>query len=69
VWTLRRFRDNTLSSSWGGKKFIQLYYVTSPKAVKLFGNKKWFNKICKAGFNKLINILQNKGVDSSPYID
>nr|WP_298671762.1 zinc ribbon domain-containing protein [uncultured Prevotella sp.] len=33
VWTLRRFRDYSLKSTWYGRKFIKVYYVTSPKLL------------------------------------
>ena len=69
VWTLRRFRDNSLSSSWFGKQFVQMYYTVSPKIVGIFGNKKWFNLICKSVLDKLVKKLQNNGVDNSPYSD
>jgi len=69
VWTLRRFRDNTLKHLWFGKIFIKLYYTLSPKAVKLFGNKKWFNKLFTFILNKLVYKLQNNGVDNNPYSD
>ena len=26
VWTLRRFRDDTLGSTWYGRTFIRVYY-------------------------------------------
>ena len=45
VWTLRRYRDNTLASSWYGRLFIKIYYTFSPTVVRLFGKTKWFNKI------------------------
>ena len=69
VWTLRRFRDNSLSNSWFGMQFIQMYYAISPKIVDIFGNKKWFNLICKSVLDKFIRKLQNNGVDNSPYSD
>ena len=69
VWTLRRFRDNSLDHSWFGKRFIQAYYSVSPFIVKVFGSKRWFNRVCKSALNKFVTKLQNKGVDSSPYSD
>jgi len=63
VWTLRRYRDTKLSKSWFGRRFIQVYYVVSPKVVEVFGNKKWFNHLFKPILNKLVRKLQNSGVD------
>jgi len=60
VWTLRRFRDNELSSSWLGRCFIRIYYAVSPKIVELFGNKKWFSKLWKPIINKIVSKLQKK---------
>ena len=42
VWTLRRYRDNTLGSTWYGRTFIRTYYAISPTLVKWFGKTKWF---------------------------
>ena len=60
VWTLRLFRDNTLSKSWYGKTFILFYYAVSPCIVKLFGKMKWFNNFCKPILNKIVNKVQNQ---------
>ena len=49
VWTLRRFRDDTLAETWYGRAFIHTYYAISPTLVKWFGNKTWFK-------NKMNNI-------------
>jgi len=69
VWTLRRYRDTTLSASWLGRQFIWIYYKASPKIVELFGNKQWFNRFWKPVLNGFILKLQNNGIDSSPYTD
>lgn len=45
VWTLRRYRDNTLASTWYGRLFIHTYYTISPTIVRLFGNTYWFRKM------------------------
>lgn len=37
VWTLRRFRDNTLDRTWYGRAFIRAYYAVSPTLVRWFG--------------------------------
>jgi len=69
VWTLRRYRDNTLSNSWFGRQFIRLYYASSPKIVRLFGKTKWFNNLLKPVLDKIVIKLQNNGVYSNPYSD
>lgn len=67
VWTLRRFRDNTLSSMLIGRMFIRGYYAISPKIVELFGETKWFHSLWKPMIDNMVVRLQNSGVDSSPY--
>lgn len=69
VWTLRRFRDNTLASSWYGQAFIRFYYAVSPSIVKRFGDTKWFRKMWKKYLDSMVKKLQSEGVDSSPYSD
>ena len=69
VWTLRRFRDNTLDQSLPGRAFIYAYYAISPSIIKLFGNTRWFSKLCKPILNKLVAKLHEKGVESTPYSD
>lgn len=69
VWTLRRFRDNTLASTWYGRAFIRTYYTISPKLVKWFGNTTWFKHMWRGKLDKLVNTLQKKGVEDTPYTD
>lgn len=69
VWTLRRFRDTTLEKTWYGRAFIKIYYKISPVLVKLFGKKKWFNKIWKKRLNKIVSLLEEKGIQNTPYKD
>ena len=69
VWTLRRFRDSVLDSSWYGRAFIKVYYAISPKLVKLLGNKKWFNQICRNRLDVLVQNLKNKGFEDTKYYD
>lgn len=69
VWTLRRFRDFTLSKNIFGRAFIKCYYSISPKIVKRFGNNKFFRKFWLSRLNKLVFRLQNKGYENSPYED
>lgn len=69
VWTLRRYRDNTLAKTWYGKMFIRTYYAISPTLVKWFGDTKWFKKMWQGALNKMVEDLQASGVESTPYKD
>lgn len=69
VWTLRRFRDNTLDETWYGRAFIQTYYAISPTLVKWFGETSWFKVFWRKPLDKLVASLRNKGVKDTPYID
>ena len=69
VWTLRRYRDNTLGSTWYGRAFIHTYYAISPTLVKWFGHTKWFKKMWKGKLDRMVGKLQAKGVESTPYED
>lgn len=69
VWTLRRYRDDTLAATRRGRAFIRLYYAISPTVVKLFGNKEWFRKMWKKKLDKKVAKLQAKGVQCTPYED
>lgn len=69
VWTLRRFRDYTLSKNIFGRAFIKVYYKLSPKIVKVFGKEKWFKNIWKKALDKFVIKLKNRGVESGPYKD
>lgn len=69
VWTLRRFRDNILASSWFGRGFICLYYAVSPTLVKWFGDTRWFRSMWKAPLDHMVEWLNAHGVESAPYQD
>ena len=69
VWTLRRFRDDTLGSTWYGRLFIRTYYAISPTLVKWFGNTNWFKKLWKGKLDRMVAKLQNNGVEDTPYED
>ena len=69
VWTLRRFRDNTLASTWYGRAFIRTYYAISPTLVKWFGHTAWFKNMWRGKLDKLVDTLQKQGVESTPYQD
>lgn len=69
VWTLRRYRDNNLASTWYGRAFIKIYYAISPTLVKWFGKTKWFKKIWKGKLDRMVAKLQKEGMKSTPYND
>lgn len=69
VWTLRRYRDETLASTWYGRAFIRLYYLISPTLVKWFGKTEWFKKMWKGKLDKMVENLNQKGVENTPYED
>lgn len=69
VWTLRRFRDNTLAETAFGRAFIRTYYAISPILVKWFGNTYWFKKMWKGTLDKMVSKLQTNGVEDTPYQD
>lgn len=69
VWTLRRYRDDTLGSTWYGRAFIRTYYAISPTLVKWFGKTKWFKKMWKGSLDRMVKKLQDKGVENTPYED
>lgn len=69
VWTLRRFRDNYLDKRILGRAFIKIYYFISPKAVRLFGNNKYFKKINKLILDKWVVKLNSNGYENTRYND
>lgn len=69
VWTLRRFRDDTLGATWYGRLFIRTYYAISPTLVKWFGNTNWFKKMWKGKLDRMVAKLQSNGVEDTPYND
>ena len=69
VWTLRRFRDDTLDATWYGRIFIKCYYAISPTLVKLFGETKWFRTFWKNILDKIVSRLNRNGVKDTCYHD
>ena len=69
VWTLRRYRDHTLGSTWYGRAFIRTYYAISPTLVKWFGDSAWFKKLWKTPLDSIVKKLASKGVENTPYED
>ena len=69
VWALRRYRDDTLASTWYGRAFIRAYYAISPTIVKWFGNTQWFKNLWKNKLDKMVFNLRSNGVEDTPYQD
>ena len=69
VWTLRRFRDDTLAETWYGRTFIRVYCSISPTLVKWFGHCAWFQKMWRGRLDHMVADLNAKGVEGTPYND
>ncbi len=69
VWTLRRYRDYTLAETWYGRAFVKTYYAISPTLFKWFGHAEWFKKLWRGKLDRMVESLQDKGVESTPYED
>ena len=69
VWTLRRFRDNTLASTWYGRAFIRIYYAVSPTLVNWFGHTAWLKNLWRSKLDNLVKKLRAEGVENTPYSD
>jgi len=54
VKVLRNYRDRHLSSSFGGRMFIRIYYAMSPSMVSLLNNQRMINRIIRRLLDKLI---------------
>ena len=69
VWTLRRYRDNTLGATWYGRLFIRVYYAVSPTLVKWFGKTPWFKRMWQGKLDRMVAKLNGNGVENTPYQD
>ena len=69
VWTLRRYRDNTLAETWYGRAFVRAYYAVSPTLVKWFGKTDWFKNMWKPALDKMVKELNENGFADTPYHD
>ena len=69
VWTLRRFRDYVLARIMLGRMFIQVYYRVSPTIVKWFGKNVVVKKLWRDVLDCMVERLNKKGVESTPYED
>ena len=69
VWTLRRYRDNTLGRSIFGRAFIRCYYFISPTIVKMFGSSPRVKHCWKDRLDPFVRKLRIAGVSDKPYQD
>ncbi len=69
VWTLRRFRDQSLRNSWLGRVFIKVYYATSPTLVRWFGGMESFRTFNRRILDIMVSNLIRKGFENKPYLD
>lgn len=69
VWTLRRYRDDTLAKTWYGRAFIHTYYAIGPIVVGWFGNTEWFKNMWKPKLDRMVERLNGEGVENTPYED
>ena len=59
VHILRNYRDEVLSKSIAGKAFVQMYYKTSPRIVRIMKNKTKLNQfIRKFVLDKIIKYIK-----------
>lgn len=69
VWLLRRFRDEVLEQTWGGRMFIRCYYAVSPSLVKRFEHAPAVVSFCRKRLDALVFALWKRGISSAPYKD
>lgn len=69
VWTLRRFRDQTLQKNRLGRVFIKVYYAVSPQLVEWFGDNEQFKRFWKGTLDVLVKKLHSRGFKDTPYDD
>ena len=67
VWTLRRFRDDTLKQSAAGRAFVRIYYALSPTLVRHFGHTKVFQHFWRGRLDRLVKRLNGRGVEDKQY--
>lgn len=57
VVVLRRFRDNRLLTNLPGQVFVKLYYLISPKLVKILHNHQYINKGIRKILDRFISMV------------
>lgn len=58
VWVLRRFRDNVLQNSRGGRWFINWYYSWSPGFVAKYGKYNFIHRVSRLALRPLVWLLK-----------
>ncbi|WP_104191265.1 CFI-box-CTERM domain-containing protein [Cryobacterium sp. Y82] len=69
VWVLRRWRDDTLLKSAGGRAFVRGYYALSPTLVARFGHRAWFANAARPITDAVVARLRRRGVLDASYQD
>ncbi|MBR6314780.1 MAG: hypothetical protein IKR49_09135 [Clostridia bacterium] len=69
VWTLRRFRDDTLKRTAPGRAFVRCYYALSPTLVREFGETAVFRALWRSALDRLVRRLHKNGVADTRYED
>lgn len=59
VLILRKYRDDVLLKSYIGRLFVKVYYLTSPKFVRLLRNHKRINILIRSLLNRYIHLINN----------
>ena len=67
VWVLRRFRDQTLVGTRGGRMMVRMYYGVSPVAVRFGGS--LLQRVARRPLTFLVRALRRRGVADTPYVD
>lgn len=64
VRVLRRWRDDSLSSTAWGRSFIRAYYAFSPRLVRVVGGRSWFNVPTRQILDRWVKLLRSRGFSS-----
>ena len=69
VWVLRRFRDEKLAASRGGRQLIRAYYAVSPVLVRYCGGMPLVRRLWQACLDPLVRRLHRDGYSAGRYQD
>lgn len=69
VWTLRRFRDLSLTRNRYGRMIIRIYHAVSPTLIKCLSRNKRFRQFGRKRLNGLVIRLKAMGFSDTPYED
>lgn len=69
VWTLRRYRDQVLKSTWVGRVFIRAYYTFSPILVRRYGDRILCQKCIRETLDNWVRDLNRRGFKNTAYFD